>query len=221
VSALLTHLPTDPYEHAAIPTTPVPNGLTRTQPLLITIRPPLPNKRSPAKRTCDINPADPETQTRPIVPSNPHWKAMTHRTYTSQAGLSRGNPHATHIHTATSLHQAKNTALTNQPFVTSAGSCDDRSRQHSTQLPAHGSPAKTRFYLARARRSKPLPLVCGLTPPGRPGRRAGAGPRGLRPRRRVRRAPRPRAQPALRSPPTRCVCPPGSGPPSARTGGPR
>src|SRR4029077_7918756 len=38
-SALLTHLPTGPSRHAKTPGTPVPNDLTRTQPLLITIRP--------------------------------------------------------------------------------------------------------------------------------------------------------------------------------------
>jgi hypothetical protein len=35
VSATLTHLATGPKEHAAIPTTSVPNGLTRKRPLII------------------------------------------------------------------------------------------------------------------------------------------------------------------------------------------
>jgi hypothetical protein len=39
VSAALTHLPTGPCEHAKIPTTSVPNGLTRKQPLIIRFRP--------------------------------------------------------------------------------------------------------------------------------------------------------------------------------------
>jgi hypothetical protein len=55
VSATLTHLATDPCGHATIPNTSVLTGLTRTQPLIITIRP---SPLHPLQKRLKVNPED-------------------------------------------------------------------------------------------------------------------------------------------------------------------